>query len=60
MNDEWLTVGDCARDLKSGKRVVYNAIHHRELRAASINDRGDLRVHRDWLREWMERRAAKA
>jgi excisionase family DNA binding protein len=53
----WLTVPEIARELRIGTRSVYRAIHRRELRAAAINERGDLRVSRDWLTDWVERRA---
>jgi hypothetical protein len=58
MEGDWLTVGDCQKEINSpGKRSIYRAIQKKELRACPINERGDLRVHRDWLREFMLRRA---
>ena len=56
---EWLTVQQAAMALNTGPRTIYVAIRRRELRAASVNRRGDLRIHRDWLKGWMEARAVK-
>jgi excisionase family DNA binding protein len=56
---DWLTIDGCADESLSGKRTIRTAIHRGELKACAINGRGDQRVHRDWLREWMERRAAQ-
>jgi excisionase family DNA binding protein len=56
---EWLSVPDIANELDSGERPIYRAIKNNELRAAKINDRGDLRVSRAWLEDWLERRAAR-
>ena len=58
MEGEWLTVAGCSREIKApGKRSIYRAIQRKELRACAINERGDLRVHRDWLRAYAENQA---
>lgn len=51
------TVRGAAKVVLSGPRTIYEAITKGELRAISINDRGDLRIHDDWLTAWIERRA---
>jgi excisionase family DNA binding protein len=55
---EWATVAQAARAVQAGRRTIYNAIRDGSLRAAAVNERGDLRIHRDWLRDWLERRTA--
>jgi len=54
---DWLTVLEAADILNIGKRSVFRAIKRKELRAARINERGDLRIARAWLIDWLERRA---
>lgn len=55
---EFLTVAECARALNgAGKRPIYAAIELGELRAIRLNGRGDLRVHKSWFRDWIQRRS---
>ena len=54
----FLTVTEAAKELHASPRSIYRAIARGELRAASINGRGDLRIYRPWLMDFMERRAA--
>lgn len=56
-SSEWLSVRDVATEVGIGLRTVYAAVRSGQLRAAAVNARGDLRVHRDWLRSWLEQRA---
>jgi len=59
MPHEWLTIREIARDeLHCGTRPIYLAVKSGELKAVALNNRGDLRVHRDWVTAWLERRAA--
>ena len=56
---DWFTVQQIGRyELHCGTRSIYHAIARGELRASEINERGDLRVHRSWLLQWLEGRAA--
>jgi excisionase family DNA binding protein len=57
---DWLTVPEAAATLRTGRRSVYRAIDRGELRAAKINERGDLRIARVWLMDWCERRAVRS
>ena len=50
----WLTVAEAAAIAKCGKRLVYREVKARRLRAARIGLRRDLRIHRDWVDEWLE------
>jgi len=34
---------------------IYRAIRRKDLKAAKVNDRGDLVTTRTWLLEWLER-----
>ena len=53
-SSDWLTVTMAAKELHSGRRPVYKAIQDGALRAATINGRGDFRIHRRWLADWLE------
>jgi excisionase family DNA binding protein len=57
---EYYTVPDAADAVEGGPRTIYAAIKRGELAASSINLRGDLRIHRDDLRDWMRRRRVAA
>lgn len=54
---EFLDVRTAARLLNVGRRFLYRAIRDGKLRAAPINDRGDLRLKREWLAAYLERLA---
>jgi hypothetical protein len=53
------TVPGLAKALKCGPRSVYQAIRSGDLRAAPINDRGDLRIAKAWALDWVARRSGK-
>lgn len=53
----WRGVRDHAAALGIGSRTLYRAIQAGELRAAPVNGRGDLLIHDDWIREWLEAKA---
>jgi excisionase family DNA binding protein len=50
---DWLTVLEVAGVMKCGKRLVYREIAAGRLRAAHIGGRRDIRVHRDWVDEYL-------
>ena len=54
----WLTVAEAAKVVKCGRRLIYQEVKAGRLRAARLGLRRDIRVHRDWIREWLERCAA--
>jgi excisionase family DNA binding protein len=56
---DWLTVPEAAKQLRTGRRSVYNAIRTGALRAVPVNERGDLRIARAWLQDWCERRSVR-
>lgn len=58
-SSDWLTVPEVAATLRVGRRSVYRAINEGALRAAAVNERGDLRIARGWLMDWCERRAVR-
>jgi excisionase family DNA binding protein len=53
----WLTVAESAAIAKCGKKLVYREIKAGRLRAARIGNRRDLRIHRTWIDDWLERSA---
>jgi len=57
---DWLKVGEVAALIRTGERSVYKAITSGELRAVPINSRGDLRVARSAVQEWLDKQAAVA
>jgi excisionase family DNA binding protein len=57
---DFLTVHQAARELHSGPRTIYRAVRDGRLRAAKLNDRGDLRILRAWLVAYVEALAGGA
>jgi hypothetical protein len=53
----WRGVRQRAAELGIGPRSLYRAIQRGDLRAAPVNQRGDLLIHDDWIREWLEAKA---
>lgn len=53
----YLSPKEVAHEVRLNPRVVYRAINSGELRAARLG--GSLRVHRDWLLDWIERAAGR-
>jgi excisionase family DNA binding protein len=53
----WLTVAESAEIAKVGRKLIYREIKAGRLRAATIGGRRDLRIHRDWIDQWLERSA---
>ncbi len=51
----WLTVEDAAAYARCrGPKAIYRAVKHTQLRAARINERGDLRFKAEWIDAWLE------
>lgn len=55
---DWLTVREACPVAKVGPKTVYREIAAGRLRAARIGGRRDLRIHRRWIDEWLERTAS--
>ncbi len=51
----WLTIKEARLIAKCGVKLLYREIAAGRLRAARIGNRRDLRVHRDWLDQWLVR-----
>ena len=49
----WLTLTEAAQYAKAGKRCLYGAVRDGRLKAARINQRGDLRFTPEWLDAWL-------
>ena len=49
----WLTLAEAAHYAKAGKRCLYAAVRDGRLKAARINQRGDLRFTPEWLDAWL-------
>lgn len=49
----WKTVKEVCQRVKFGRQVVYREIKAGRLRAARIGGRGAVRVHDDWIDEWL-------
>ena len=52
--DHPYSVPGLARVMDSGTRNIYGAIRARKLKAAKINDRGDLRIMGSWALAYLE------
>ena len=51
----WLTVGQAAKIVQCGRKLLYRAVRCGDLRAARIGARRDIRIRRDWLDEYLTR-----
>jgi len=49
----WLTVEDARREVKCGAKLLYREIRAGRLRAARLGGRRDIRIHKDWIRDWL-------
>lgn len=54
----WLTVAEACGIAKCGVKLLYREIKAGRLRAARIGRRRDIRVHREWVHEWLNAAAA--
>lgn len=51
----WLTIEEARREVKVGPKILYREIKAGRLRAARLGGRsGAIRIHADWVREWLE------
>jgi len=54
----WLTIEEARQVVKCGPKLLYRAVQRGDLRAARLGGRsGAIRIHRDWITEWLERSA---
>jgi excisionase family DNA binding protein len=49
----WLNVPGVCRRASVGRKIVYAAIANGKLRAAHIDGRRSIRVHADWVDQWL-------
>ena len=49
----WLTVTEACAVAKVGHKLLYREIKAGRLRAARIGGRRDIRIHHDWIGEWL-------
>jgi excisionase family DNA binding protein len=49
----WLTVAEASEIAKCGTKLIYREVKAGRLRAARIGSRRDIRIHRDWIDEWL-------
>src|SRR5688500_17731225 len=54
---EWCTAAEAASIARVSTRRVHAAVHAGQLRAAVVDARGTVRVHRNWIAAWLERLA---
>jgi excisionase family DNA binding protein len=50
----WLTIKESCPRAKCSPKLLYREIKAGRLRAARIGNRRDLRIHRDWIDQWLE------
>jgi excisionase family DNA binding protein len=51
--NEWLTVEEAARHARCGKRSIYLAVQQRQLQAARLGGRRELRFLPGWVDAWL-------
>lgn len=56
---DWRDVRGWARVLDIGQKSLYAAVDRGDLKAAVINARGDLRISRQWIDEWLASRVGQ-
>lgn len=49
----WLTVEQARAVIQCGSKLVYREIRAGRLRASRIGGRRDLRIHRDWIDQYL-------
>jgi excisionase family DNA binding protein len=49
----WLTVLQAAAVAQVGKKTIYRECAAGRLRHAKIGARRDIRIHRDWIDQWL-------
>lgn len=54
---DWLTVRQARHIAQVGVKTIYREVRSGRLRAAKIGNRRDIRIHRSWINEWLERSA---
>lgn len=55
---DWLTITQACRVAQCGVKLLYREVKARRLRAARLGGRrGPVRIHRDWLNDWMVRQS---
>ncbi len=54
---DWLTPLQACPVAQCGVKLLYREIKAGRLRAARVGGRRDLRIHRRWIDEWLERSA---
>lgn len=51
---EWLTPQEAAKIIGVGTEFLYDACQARGLRHTRLGGKRHIRIHRVWLREWMD------
>ena len=49
----WLTVKSASERVDCGAKLIYREIKAGRLRAARIGNRRDLRIHIEWIDQWL-------
>lgn len=50
----WLNIAECAAYARVGRKVLYRAIQLGRLRAAHVDQRKKLIIHREWCDLWLQ------
>jgi len=50
---DWLTIDDARAIAKVSAKLLYREIRLGRLKAARLGGRRLVRIHRDWLQQWM-------
>jgi excisionase family DNA binding protein len=57
MPADWLTPRAAAKLIGVGQQLIYDACEGRGLRHTRLGGKNRIRIHREWLRSWMEAHA---
>lgn len=51
----WLTVAQAAQVAQCGTKLIYREARAGRLKAAHLGFRRDIRIHREWVDDWLRR-----
>ena len=50
----WLTAAEAGAMARVSEKVIRRAVQQGSLKAAVVDRRGTLRIHRSWIHKWLE------
>lgn len=57
---QWMNVDEAGAYARVGRRMIYKAIAAKKLRAAHVDGRRKIAIHRDWIDAWLRASAPES